>query len=115
MPTTRTLVKDEEKRVFFFIEPDKPRQGDKIIALSRQDEEPFAVIAKNRFEKSRGVRLEHWRYDPMCGGSEEIPGTGGWYDALYLTRADGTQELKVPKMRKPPQIRYLGGWTGEWL
>ena len=115
MPTIRTVIKEAEKRVIFFVDPDKPRQGDNLVLLSRQDEEPFAVQAKNKFEKSRGVRLEHWRYDPMCGGIEEVPGTAGWYEPLILTRADGTKEVKVPKMRKPPQIRYIGGWSGEWL
>lgn len=73
----RTIEKPEEKRVFFEISPQKPREGDEPVALTYERETAEALIAKQTWEaKHPGLMLLHFHKDPMAGGSERHSGGG---------------------------------------
>lgn len=82
----RTIEKPEEKRVFFEITPQKPREGDEPVALTHERETAEALIAKQAWEaKHPGLMLVQFHKDPMAGGLVPHP-----------DRADGGIMISYP-------------------
>jgi|SRR5579859_3225671 len=114
-----TVVKEEERRVFFEFGGRQPRDGEPREQLAPDVEKGEALIAKTKWEEKTGRRLLNFHYDPMAGGLHPhrepngqvvkrgpIIGKAG----EYLGFEEGKNSDLVGVIMK-----NVGMWTGEWI
>lgn len=114
-----TIVKEEEKRVFFRIGGKQPRDGEPRETLLPEQAQAEAIMAKLAFEKKTGHKIHHFVYDPMAGGSKPRRDPGG----QVVKRGLKTDILgNVLEIVPPQNLDYettemvaTGLWTGVWV
>lgn len=116
----KTIVKEDEHRVFFQFGGKEPREGEAREQLPYEQEEAEAKIEKLKWERKNGIQLQNFHYDPMAGGLQPpVPVVGqvvkrgpiiSFSTGQPVGFEEGKNERAVGRIMLP-----TGMWVGEWM
>ena len=114
-----TVVKKDERRVFFMFAGKQPREGEPRERLDPEQEKAEAILAKLAWEKKNGIELLNFHYDPYGGGLKPIREPAGQVVKRGFVKdiLGNVMEVLPPQNMDPDvlEMRPIGAWTGEWI
>lgn len=113
-----TVVKEDEKRVFFEFGGRQPRDGEPREELPFEQEEAEAKIEKLKWERKTGRQLLYFYYDPLAGGTHPIVPAKGQVVKRGLIMSQKTGQavgFEEGQNLESVQMISRGMWRGEWL